>query len=35
MFRTIIQTFLALVFLRGWRVNVPEGLRPFDQSDAP
>jgi hypothetical protein len=35
MIQTILQTILALIFLRGWRVSVPESLRPFDQSDAP
>ena len=31
----VLQTLTAAFFLRGWRVDVPESLRPFDLSEAP
>ncbi len=34
-FQIALQTAISLIFLRGWRISVPESLRPFDRSDAP
>ena len=33
--QAILQTLVAASLLRGWRVHVPESLRPFDPSDSP